>query len=811
MKALLAPALILGTVAAEAQVRPPLKIGSGSGGFTGELDDEDNFGSSIAYMGDVDRDGVQDLAVGAPGDDDDGGLRSGAVWMLFMDAGGNVKSHQKISRTEGGFVDPTGDWAFGQALVNPGDLDDDGIDELVVAGTNNINVLFLNGDGTVRKQALPFQGATGVTWALNGSGDLDSNGAPELIVSGAADRILPYTLFPDGSAQLFLGSVGFGNEFPGARVIGLGDIDGNGVVDVATGAPRSGVEGVQRSGAVVIHFLDWQESSLGVRLLTIARSQPIDLQSGGLNVNLTVGAGFGSSLSALGDIDGDGIPDLLVGSPGSGSFRGSAHVLFLNSDGTVKSNYSIEGGDADSDLPLRDGDRFGTAVEIVGDFNQDGIADIAIGAPGDDEGGSNRGAIWIWFGLPDIPPSVTMIHQSPDRPVVDEEVTVSARIESVGDISSVNVNWRRGGDEDFNAREMSAVGQGRYSASIPDYAVSERGLEYFVSATTSSGVNSRSPAVGASSIIVASPEGLTAPVPGGSSPSSYRLVSVPIDLDEKSAQAVFEDNLGPYDVAAWRLFALESGSSLVEHSAEAQFMEPGEAFWMLSRQPGRVYDTGGGSSVGTSRPFPIRLNREWNIFGNPFAFGIPVANVYTSPNNQTDLWRFDGAWNIVDDVIRPFEGYAVFSDGLDTLWIDPDLSPENVAANASRRSSNLSAASGQAVERRMQLEALFGTEANSLSRGFSRQPLVTVYPNPFVFSSTIGYELEDDGNVDIRVYDVLGREIVALFAGNQKSGAHELVWNRQDCCDRRVAPGLYIVRVVAGRETGSVAIHAAPD
>ncbi|HUF08575.1 MAG TPA: T9SS type A sorting domain-containing protein [Rhodothermales bacterium] len=809
---LLIGALIASFDEAEAQTRPPVKISSNSGGFTGELDDEDGFGSSIAYMGDIDGDGIQDLAVGAPGDDD-GGPGKGAVWILFMATDGNVKSHQKLSETEGGFINPTGIFGLGKALVNPGNLDAHGTDELVVSDNTSIHVLFLNGDGTVRKQALPFQMSTRA-WTLNGGGDLDGDGAPELIVGretgGFAEPPFVYTLSPDGTTQTTVfGSLRFDVDRDRDPVVGLGDVDNNGVVDVATGEPESGGDlGTPASGAVVIHFLRWEETQVGGRALIIARSQRIDLESGGLGVDLTVGSRFGSSLSALGDIDGDEIPDLVVGSPttpGGGRIRGSAHVLFLNSDGTVKSNYSIEGGDAGSDLPLRDGDQFGADVDFVGDLNQDGIADIAIGAPGDDDGGSNRGAVWIWFGLSDIPPSVTIMQQSPERPVVDEDVTVSALIGSVGDISSVNVNWRRGGDEDFNATEMSAVGQGRYSSSIPDYAVSERGLEYFVSATTSSGVNSRSPAVGASSIIVASPEGLTAPVPGGSSPSSYRLVSVPIDLDEKSAQAVFEDNLGPYDVAVWRLFALESGSSLVEHSVEPQSMEPGEAFWMLSRQPGRVYNTGGGSSVGTSRPFPIRLNREWNVFGNPFAFEIPVANVFASQDSSINLWRFDGSWSITDDDIRPFEGYAVFSERPDTLWIDPDKSLENVAANASRRSSNPSAASGQAVERRMQLDALFGTTGGTLAGGSTENPSLSAYPNPFFESTTLSYDLAGEARVLIQVFDLLGRELAVLADEHQKTGRHKLIWTRQDIFGRSVAPGMYIIQLHAGGR-----IHSTP-
>ncbi len=60
------------------------KISDTQGGFTGTLDDDDRFGISVGSLGDLDRDGAGDLAVGALLDDD-GGRQRGAVWVLFLD------------------------------------------------------------------------------------------------------------------------------------------------------------------------------------------------------------------------------------------------------------------------------------------------------------------------------------------------------------------------------------------------------------------------------------------------------------------------------------------------------------------------------------------------------------------------------------------------------------------------------------------------------------------------------------------------------------------------------------------------------
>ncbi|MCI5121806.1 MAG: hypothetical protein D3908_11575, partial [Candidatus Electrothrix sp. AUS4] len=289
--------------------------------------------------------------------DDDGGFNTGAVWIIFLNADGTVKAKQKISETTGGFGGSLNTNAlFGSYLASLDDLDGDGVTDLVIGNYGDDDggydrgaawIVFLNTDGTVKGE----QKISALQGGFNGS--LDNS------------------------------------DFFGRSVAKVGDLDGDGVTEIAVGAVNDDDGGSNR-GAVWILFMN----SDG----TVKAEQKISDLQGGFNGTLDNDDIFGQAIASIGDVDGDGVPDLAVGSAyddDGGTNRGALWILLMNTDGTVKEEQKISSTEGGFFGILHDSDLFGWSVGRVGDLDMDGIPDLITGAPSDDDGGADRGAVWL--------------------------------------------------------------------------------------------------------------------------------------------------------------------------------------------------------------------------------------------------------------------------------------------------------------------------------------------------------------------------------------------------------------------------------
>jgi hypothetical protein len=371
----------------------PAGSGDGSQGFvlTG-IDEGDGSGNSVSAAGDVDGDGIDDLIVGAYSADPNGRQIAGESYVVF----GSTQVFPAVFPLE--TLDPAfgGDGSRGFLLTGidaddrsgfsvsgAGDVNGDGIDDLIIGATG---------------ADPPFEDRGGESYVVFGS----MQGFP---------AVFPLeSLTPDGGGD---GSRGF--VFTGAHdadqagnsVSAAGDINGDGIDDVIIGAQFANQPGQSGEGEAYVVFGSTQAFPAIFPAESLYPAEGGDGSRGFVLVGIDANDSLGQSVSGAGDLNGDGVDDLIVGAtggdPGGHTTAGESYVVFGSAQGfralfAPVSLYPAGGGDGSRGFVLagaRSGDTSGASVSPAGDVNADGIDDVIVGAPG---ARSSAGDSYVVFG-----------------------------------------------------------------------------------------------------------------------------------------------------------------------------------------------------------------------------------------------------------------------------------------------------------------------------------------------------------------------------------------------------------------------------
>ena len=390
-----------------------VKIENGSGGMVADLEPGDRFSRDHDQAGDINGDGVIDLVIGARSDDD-GATDAGAVYIVFLNSDGTVQSNQKISMLEGGFNETLlENNFFGYGVAGIGDYDNDGIPDIAASASGSTNmalyIIHLNSDGTVKNFV---KNSNIIAQGLSAIGDINNDGRIDLVACdpnsdlGGINRGAINILFLNDASQVISnntvtissvsGGLGTGLEdndkFGGREVAMLGDIDNDGTLEMAVGAFTS--DGGK--GAIWILSLNSTTFNVESKLkITEGLNGFTDTLTLGANPNGSQGANFGHALCKVGDLNGDGVPDLMTGA--NQQNEGYGYILYLNEDKTVKTYTRLNNMDGGFGFTLTAEDRFSRSISFLGDLRGDGTIAVNYGAGA---GAGSAGALYLLFFKP---------------------------------------------------------------------------------------------------------------------------------------------------------------------------------------------------------------------------------------------------------------------------------------------------------------------------------------------------------------------------------------------------------------------------
>ena len=479
--------------------------------------------------------------------------------------------------------------------------------------------------------------------------------------------------------------------------------------------------------------------------------------------------------------------------------------------------------------------------------------------------------------------------------------------------------YRIAGEEAFRVLELSG-NPPDFVASLPGDIMTPRGLEYYVRVAIGGGAATLPP-----SNPRANPMFLPATMerienPFEMLPRTYQMISLPLQLNDYSPDAVFIDDFGPYNIRSWRLLRW-GGEQYIEYPQLQDSLTSGKGFWLITSGDTQ-FDLDEAWSTDATTPFELVLEPGWNQIGNPYAFPIEWTTRNLDPRVELPI-GFDGTDFVFEqEVLEPWQGYFINNLSPDTIRVTlnneiapgrktearktresiyelhlhatlqdaPHIKDHNTVVGFAEDATELHdrmdytkpppigdfvqfrivqegnsyagnfkppTEKGQSweleaissidqatvnlnliaegvlteghtlyildldknnavsiIDNALQLnlgdansirrfKVILGNEAFALEES-DNVPIYPVefkldlnYPNPFSQQTTIGYHLDEDSNVLLEIYNVIGEKIVTLVNDVQSPGKYQTVWSGRNDAGQYVANGIYFTRLTS--------------
>jgi len=387
----------------------------------------DQTGFSVA-VGDVNGDGIGDIIIGANAASPNGHTGAGSVFVVYGQSSGWASSFNlsSLNGANGFRINGVTNYAYAGSSVAAGDVNGDGKADIIIGapyaytspspGTGSVYVVYgstsltstpydltssgalINGTNGFQINGITNKSLTGFAVA---AGDFNGDGIADILIGAPSWNtnnmignvyalyghkspwINPFNLSALDGNNGFVITGNAANDLFGSA-LAIGDINGDGIGDIIIGAPTVGTGGAVYAGFGKtakwnrVNGFSGLTGTNGFRLTGISAADQ-----------------FGYSV-AVGDINGDGVGDLIVGARGrqanGQSLSGATYVIFGNNAWLANSTVSVNGTNGfelDGAVPLT---LSGTAV-AAGDINGDGRTDVIVGSPYSEPEG-----VYLYFG-----------------------------------------------------------------------------------------------------------------------------------------------------------------------------------------------------------------------------------------------------------------------------------------------------------------------------------------------------------------------------------------------------------------------------